>query len=76
MCFINLFYSTPFHVIIQGDSGGPMHCYKDGVWYAAGITSWGIVTCRTLPPVYTRISKYWEWIVTNMLANPPPGLHY
>ena len=57
--------------VFQGDSGGPMSCLVDGSWYVAGLTSWGVTTCNTLPGVYTRTSKYWEWIDINMLLNKP-----
>lgn len=46
----------------SGDSGGPMTCLKNGKWYQAGLTSWGIATCNFVPPVYTRISSYLDWI--------------
>ena len=58
---------SPFE--LQGDSGGPMSCMEDGVWYVAGVTSWGLVTCNGLPGVYTRVSKYWEWIEVTKAVN-------
>ena len=50
-----------------GDSGGP------GVWidddnraFAIGITSWGNGCAREgFPGVYTRITKYLDWITAN-----------
>jgi len=53
----------------SGDSGGPMSCYKDGNWYLAGSTSWGIAGCQGVPGVYTRISSFWEWIDLIMAIN-------
>ena len=53
----------------QGDSGGPMSCLDGDTWYVAGITSWGVVTCQGLPGVYTRVSKYWEWIELTKALN-------
>jgi len=35
----------------------------------AGLTSWGVATCNGVPGVYTRVSKYWEWIDLVMLLN-------
>merc|ERR1712055_56086 len=40
-----------------GDSGGPMNCPKGSGQILAGLTSWGIATCRGQPGVYTRVSK-------------------
>jgi secreted trypsin-like serine protease len=57
----------------SGDSGGPMSCYKNQVWYVAGLTSWGIATCDRQPGVYTRISYFWSWIELTMALNPPPA---
>jgi secreted trypsin-like serine protease len=53
----------------SGDSGGPMHCLKDGNWYVSGLASWTIATCNGIPAVYTRISSFWEWIQLNMALN-------
>jgi len=55
----------------SGDSGGPMSCLKDGVWWQAGVTSWGSSTCSHIPAVYTRVSSFWEWIRLVMLLNSP-----
>jgi len=46
----------------MGDSGGPMMC-GSGHNVLAGVTSWGESTCSgDLPSVYTRVSKYRDWI--------------
>jgi secreted trypsin-like serine protease len=55
----------------SGDSGGPMTCLRDGTWFQAGLTSWGVATCSLVPPVYTRISYYWDWINIMMQLNSP-----
>ncbi|XP_056006577.1 fibrinolytic enzyme, isozyme C-like isoform X2 [Ostrea edulis] len=47
----------------NGDSGGPYVCSKNGAYMLAGVTSWGISTCDgTFPSVYTRVSKYLDWM--------------
>ena len=43
-----------------------MSCLKDGQWYVAGITSWGIAWCEGIPAVYTRVSMYELWIGATM----------
>lgn len=47
-----------------GDSGGPLQCnLKDGLWYLAGITSFGSGCAKPgFPDVFVRISEYTDWI--------------
>ena len=48
-----------------------MSCKVEDEWYVAGVASWGVVTCNTLPGVYTRISSFWEWIEVQTRVNAP-----
>ena len=53
----------------SGDSGGPMSCEYNGVWYVAGVTSWGSLMCQGVPGVYTRLTYYDDWIKEHMANN-------
>lgn len=52
----------------QGDSGGPLLLQQGGAnrWAVAGVVSWGIRCAEAgNPGVYTRVSKYRDWIRQN-----------
>ncbi|KAK7074986.1 CLIP domain-containing serine protease [Halocaridina rubra] len=52
----------------QGDSGGPLLLQQgnENRWAVVGVVSWGIRCAEANNPgVYTRISKYMDWIRNN-----------
>ncbi|XP_045128810.1 proclotting enzyme-like isoform X7 [Portunus trituberculatus] len=52
----------------QGDSGGPLLLQQGGAnrWAIAGVVSWGIRCAEPgNPGVYTRVSRYSQWIRNN-----------
>ncbi|XP_036276213.2 vitamin K-dependent protein C [Pipistrellus kuhlii] len=59
----------------EGDSGGPMVASFRGTWFLVGLVSWG-EGCGRLHNygVYTRVSRYLDWIHGHMGAPAaPPG---
>nr|XP_006817798.1 PREDICTED: transmembrane protease serine 9-like [Saccoglossus kowalevskii] len=51
-----------------GDNGGPMMCQMDdGLWYLAGLASWGFGCADpSYPGVYSRITAGNQWIQSTM----------
>ncbi|KAK7938539.1 hypothetical protein WMY93_001865 [Mugilogobius chulae] len=60
-----------------GDSGGPL-VYKTGsVWIEFGLVSFGVpCAVATYPSVYTRVSKYEDWIKSHITENQPGFINF
>ncbi|ESO81912.1 hypothetical protein LOTGIDRAFT_135638 [Lottia gigantea] len=54
----------------MGDSGSPLSCNINGIWYVVGVVSWGDDNCVGRPSVFTRISQFIPWI------QQQTGLHF
>lgn len=52
----------------QGDSGGPLQMWRD-VYRLVGVTSFGRGCGSPVPGVYTRLSRYLDWIESVVWPN-------
>ncbi|XP_051905849.1 serine proteinase stubble-like [Hippocampus zosterae] len=58
----------------QGDSGGPMMSKQGSVWVLSGLVSFGNgCALPDFPGVYTRVSRYEEWIRSRTSDGNLPG---
>nr|XP_049600320.1 transmembrane protease serine 9 isoform X5 [Syngnathus scovelli] len=58
----------------QGDSGGPLVSKQGARWIQSGIVSFGIdCGLASFPGVYTRVSRYQDWINSITNDDDPPG---
>ncbi|XP_067284119.1 trypsin-like [Pseudorasbora parva] len=56
----------------QGESGGPMVSKNSSLWIQSGIVSFGEGCADPkYPGVYSRVSRYQDWINSYMGSNPP-----
>ncbi|XP_310504.5 CLIP domain-containing serine protease C9-like isoform X1 [Anopheles gambiae] len=54
----------------QGDSGGPLVMTVRHKFYLVGVVSTGAVCGGSLPGIYTRVSRYLEWIEQRVWGSP------
>ena len=57
--------------VCNGDSGGPLQCKTDdGRWHEVGIVSYGYpCALKDKPDVFTKVSAFYDWIVTTISNN-------
>ncbi|KAF5903223.1 transmembrane protease serine 9-like, partial [Clarias magur] len=61
----------------QGDSGGPLVIKQGSQWIQIGIVSFGNkCALPNYPGVYTRVSKYQNWISQTITTNQPGFIKY
>ncbi|KAK3553188.1 hypothetical protein QTP86_031765 [Hemibagrus guttatus] len=61
----------------QGDSGGPLVVKQGSQWIQAGIVSFGNeCAVANFPGVYTRVSRYQDWINQKITSSQPGFVTY
>ncbi|ESO84179.1 hypothetical protein LOTGIDRAFT_108162, partial [Lottia gigantea] len=66
----NICFGLSLSTSCNGDSGGPAVCNVTDTMYVVGIDSWRRTGCPTdYPSIYTRVSKYIDWILNTINAN-------
>ena len=59
-----------FRVLLQGDSGSPLFCQRNGQWSLLGLGGWSVAQCIDMyfffPSVYTDLSIFRDWIIAVM----------
>ncbi|KAM9456746.1 uncharacterized protein Hap1MRO34_018133 [Clarias gariepinus] len=61
----------------QGDSGGPLVIKLGSQWIQAGIVSFGYKCASpNSPGVYTRVSRYQNWVSQTIATNRPGFIKY
>ena len=52
--------------VCRGDSGGPLFYKQNDKFYLQAITSFGTACGNSYPAIYTRVTKFLDWIEAEM----------